>query len=112
MKSQVMPQPVAVPSARPPARLESAQSGELLRTVTREMVRLLSVGFTALSRCDSGTETLVATWTRNGEPGGSDISLRGCVRVPTARSSAVIAALTWMFDGCGCEILTVRWTSC
>ena len=46
------------------------------------MGRLLLVDFTALSRYDSGTETLVATWTRNGEPGGSDVSLRGCVSVP------------------------------
>ena len=96
MTSQLMPQPVAVPSAelvpaQQPADWEPAPTGwpdgrlaappeELFRTVTREAGRLLSVDFTALSRYDSGTETLVATWSRSSEPG--EASLGRCVSVP------------------------------
>jgi signal transduction histidine kinase len=99
MASQLMPQPVARPSAglvpsrqptepvsvairlRSPDGRPATPPEELFRTVTRELGRLLSVDFTALSRFDSDTETLVATWSRSGEPGG-DVSLRGCVSVP------------------------------
>jgi signal transduction histidine kinase len=63
------------PDGRPAAPPE-----ELFRTVTREAGRLLSVDFTALSRYDSGTEILVASWSRSGEPG--DESLGRCVSVP------------------------------
>lgn len=101
MASQVMPQPFVMPPAdlvpaQQPADREPVSAAvrlsrpdgrpatppqELFRTVTREVGRLLSVDFTALSRFDSDTETLVATWSRSGEPGG-DVSLRGCVSVP------------------------------
>jgi signal transduction histidine kinase len=96
MTSQLMPQPVAMPPtglvpAQQPADREPASTGwtdgrpaappeELFRTVTREAGRLLLVDFTALSRYDSGTETLVATWSRSGEPG--EASLGRCVSVP------------------------------
>jgi signal transduction histidine kinase len=96
MTSQLMPQPVAMPPAglvpaQQPADREQAStawpdghpatpSEELFRTVTREAGRLLSVDFTALSRYDSGTETLVATWSRSGEPG--EASLGRCISVP------------------------------
>jgi signal transduction histidine kinase len=96
-----MPQPVAMPRVdlmppQPPIDRELVSAAvrlgwpdgppatlpeELFRTVTREVGRLLSVDFTALSRYDSDTETLVATWSRSGEPGG-DVSLRRCVSVP------------------------------
>ena len=101
MTSQLIPQPVAMPSAglvpaQQPADREPASAAphtgwpygrpaappeELFRTVTREAGRLLSVDFTALSRYDSGMETLVATWSRSGEPGGASLGRRVSVPV-------------------------------